>query len=177
MITNLKYTNKENTLVTVSYDDGRIVNIPWPCFTYHREEIQVAITDGLEIEAFETDQEAAIAVLENQIKVIEETRDANLVAGFSLNGVLYHSDDRFLSELMLLIQGYQLGIFDDTVTQNIRSKENTIQVLSKTDVITLAASIGQYRQSVYQNSWTQKDAIRSQIDAILNPPAEPDPAP
>lgn len=165
-IQSLKFNNPENTSLTLTTNDG-VYYVPWPCENHFNNFIQKAISDGMIIEEHKTSSEIEIDSLQTQIKEVEATRDINLVAGCTFNGNLYHSDDRFVSELMMLIQGYQLGIFPVEMTHSIRTKDNIIVTLTKDEIVQLTLMIGQYRQSVYQSSWTAKDALRTQIEALL----------
>lgn len=167
-IQTLKFGNSENSIVVVTMDDGMTFNVPWPCQTYHSEMIKSAIESGITIQEFKTTNEIEIESIKSQISQIEKQRDLDLVAGCMMNGNLYHSDDRFVSELMMLIQGYQLGIFPPDMSQNIRTKDNLVVQLNKDSVIQLTLTIGQYRQQVYQSSWNAKDSLRIQLETLLS---------
>lgn len=94
-------------------------------------------------------------------------RDAVLVAGYTHAGHLFHSDDRFLGELQLLLKGYEKGHI--TGTSNIRTRNNAIIPMSEADIEGLLLLIGLYRQEIYNDSWAGKDALAAltTLDAIL----------
>lgn len=55
-VTNLKYASYKNEYLQVTTDVGSY-QTPWPCHTWHREEIQAAIDAGMTIEPWKTDAE------------------------------------------------------------------------------------------------------------------------
>ncbi len=89
---------------------------------------------------------------------IEARRDAALRAGVVLNGVRYHTDDTFITELLGLLMGYQVGIY--TGTQAIRTMDNTIVPLDAPQITAVAAAVGEHRKTVYAQSWAEKDALQ-----------------
>lgn len=88
---------------------------------------------------------------------IERRRDEGLVAGVTMGGEQFHSDDRFLVELIGMILGYQAGVY--TGSQSIRTRDNQIVQLSVAQITELAATVGAHRKSVYAASWAEKDAL------------------
>lgn len=88
---------------------------------------------------------------------INQTRDIDLVAGVTHNGKQYHTDDRFLTELLGMILGYQAGVY--TGTQAIRTRDNEIVNLSAAQMVALAGAVGAHRRAVYAASWAAKDAL------------------
>lgn len=88
---------------------------------------------------------------------IDRRRDEDLVAGVQLEGLSYHSDDRFLVELIGFVAGYQAGIYSGT--QNIRTRDNQIVQRDLAGIIALAAAVGEHRKAVYAASWAAKDAL------------------
>jgi hypothetical protein len=101
--------------------------------------------------------------LRKQKDIINAQRDADIIAGVTHDGHLWHCDDRFLIELLGMILGYQAGIF--TGTQLVRTKENTIESLNLAQIMALASAVGDHRKSVYAASW----AIKDELDAEPNP--------
>lgn len=88
---------------------------------------------------------------------INQQRDADLVAGVEHGGKLYHTDDRFLTELLGMILGYQAGVY--TGTQDIRTRGNEIIAMNAAQIVALASAVGARRRAVYAASWAAKDAL------------------
>ena len=42
-VKSLKYTSNDKTSIVVTSEDGSSYTAPWPCHTWHAEEIQEAI--------------------------------------------------------------------------------------------------------------------------------------
>ena len=70
-ITSLKYANAEQTSLKVTTDAGEY-SAPWPCHTWHAQEIQSAIDSGIAIEPFKTDAELALEAKQARAGVISE---------------------------------------------------------------------------------------------------------
>lgn len=90
---------------------------------------------------------------------IEQRRDDALRAGVVLDGTRYHSDDRFLTELLGMVMGYQAGVYAPTDTQGIRTMDNTVVQLGAQQITALASAVGTHRRAVYAQSWAEKDAL------------------
>lgn len=90
---------------------------------------------------------------------IDQRRDDALRAGVVLNGTRYHSDDRFLAELLGMLMGYQAGVYAPTDTQAIRTMDNTVVQLNAQQITGLASAVGAHRKAVYAASWAEKDAL------------------
>lgn len=88
---------------------------------------------------------------------IDSRREDGLVAGVSMGGSNFHSDDRFLVELLGMVMGYQTGVFNGT--QSIRTRDNEIVQLNVQAITELAAIVGAHRKAVYATSWAEKDAL------------------
>jgi hypothetical protein len=91
------------------------------------------------------------------VETINTTRDADLVAGVVVDGKRYHTDDRFLTELLGMLLGYQAGVYSGL--QAIRTMDNQIEQLDLTQITALAAAVGAHRKAVYAASWAAKDAL------------------
>ena len=91
------------------------------------------------------------------VAAINATREVDLVSGVVVNGKHYHSDDRFLTELLGMLLGYQAGIYSGT--QDIRTMDNQIEALDVAQITALAAAVGAHRKAVYAASWAAKDAL------------------
>lgn len=92
------------------------------------------------------------------VAAINETREVDLLAGVEIDGKRYHTDDRFLTELLGLVLGFQAGLY--TGAQAIRTMDNQIVQLNVTQITALAAAVGEHRKAVYAASWAAKDALQ-----------------
>ena len=93
-----------------------------------------------------------------KVDLIDAECDRRLVAGVTgPDGHKYHTDDRFLSELMALVLGYQAGVL--TGIQAIRTMENQILQLDAAQLVSLAQLVGAHRQAAYADCWAAKDAL------------------
>lgn len=90
---------------------------------------------------------------------IEQRRDDALRAGVVSDGTRYHSDDRFLTELLGMLMGYQAGVYAPADTQDIRTMTNTVVQLNAQQITALASAVGAHRRAVYAQSWAEKDAL------------------
>lgn len=90
---------------------------------------------------------------------IEQRRDDALRAGVVLDGTRYHSDDRFLTELLGMLMGYQAGVYAPTDRQGIRTMDNTVVQLNAQQITALASAVGAHRRAVYAQSWAEKDTL------------------
>lgn len=84
-------------------------------------------------------------------------RDRELVAGYSHNGHVFHSDDTFIGELQLLLKGYEREYI--TSTSAIRTRGNAVLQMTNAEIETLLLLIGLHRQVIYAQSWAGKDAL------------------
>jgi hypothetical protein len=91
------------------------------------------------------------------VETINTSRDADLVAGVMVDGKRYHTDDRFLTELLGMLLGYQAGVYSGL--QSIRTMDNQIEQLDQAQITALAAAVGAHRKAVYAASWAAKDAL------------------
>ena len=81
----LKYTNQEGSSLQVTTDTGSYT-CPWPCHTWHAEEIQEAIKLGVSIEEWKTEEELIDELkssLTSEVKSIRDTRMST--GGYSVN--------------------------------------------------------------------------------------------
>lgn len=99
------------------------------------------------------------AARESQRQAWNAWRDRELVAGYSHNGHVFHSDDRFMAELQLILKGYERGHL--TGTSAIRTRGNAVLQMSAAEIESLLLLIGLHRQAIYQQSWVGKDALAS----------------
>ena len=84
-------------------------------------------------------------------------RDRELVAGHSHNGHVFHSDDRFMAELQLILKGYERGHLTGTFA--IRTRDNSTLQMTHAEIESLLLLIGLHRQAIYAQSWVGKDAL------------------
>ena len=117
----------------------------------------VADQDGYPVlanpEPLTIEEERAAAIV-----AINESREVDLLAGVVVDGKRYHTDDRFLAELLGLVLGYQAGIYSGA--QAIRTMDNQIVQLGVSQITALAAAVGEHRKAVYAASWAAKDALQ-----------------
>lgn len=86
-------------------------------------------------------------------------RDRELVAGYPHNSHVFHSDDRFMAELQLILKGYERGHL--TGTSAIRTRDNGTLQMTHAEIEGLLLMIGLHRQAIYAQSWVGKDALAS----------------
>jgi len=96
---------------------------------------------------------------ESQRQAWNAWRDRELVAGYTHNGHIFHSDDRFMAELQLILKGYERGYL--TGTSAIRTRDNGTLQMTHVEIEELLLMIGLHRQAIYQQSWVGKDALAS----------------
>ena len=97
------------------------------------------------------------AARESQRQAWNAWRDRELVAGYSHNGHVFHSDDTFIGELQLLLKGYEREYI--TSTSAIRTRGNAVLQMTNAEIETLLLLIGLHRQVIYAQSWAGKDAL------------------
>ena len=107
------------------------------------------------------------AARESQRQAWNEWRDRELVAGYPHNGHVFHSDDRFMAELQLILKGYERGHL--TGTSAIRTRDNGTLQMTHAEIEGLLLMIGLHRQAIYQQSWVGKDALagRTTLEDIV----------
>ena len=99
------------------------------------------------------------AARESQRQAWNAWRDRELIAGYTHNGHVFHSDDRFMAELQLILKGYERGHL--TGTSAIRTRDNVVLQMTHSEIEGLLLLIGLHRQAIYQQSWAGKDALAS----------------
>lgn len=97
------------------------------------------------------------AARESQRQAWNTWRDRELVAGYSHNGHVFHSDDTFIGELQLLLKGYEREYI--TGTSAIRTRGNAVLQMTHPEIESLLLLIGLHRQVIYAQSWAGKDAL------------------
>ena len=99
------------------------------------------------------------AARESQRQAWNAWRDRELVAGYPHNGHVFHTDDRFMAELQLILKGYERGHL--TGTSVIRTRDNIVLQMTHAEIEGLLLLVGLHRQAIYQQSWVGKDALAS----------------
>ena len=99
------------------------------------------------------------AARESQRQAWNAWRDRELIAGYTHNGHVFHSDDRFMAELQLILEGYERGYL--TGTSAIRTRDNVVLQMTHAEIEGLLLLIGLHRQAIYAQSWAGKDALAS----------------
>ena len=107
------------------------------------------------------------AAREAQRQAWNTWRDRELVAGYTHNGHVFHSDDRFMAELQLILKGYEREYL--TGTSAIRTRDNGSLQLAHAEIESLLLLIGLHRQAIYVQSWAGKDALAglSTLESIM----------
>jgi hypothetical protein len=95
---------------------------------------------------------------DKKVRSIRKKCDDALDAGVVHNGVLWHSNVVFLSEVLGLVMGYSLGVFSATQPQTLRGKDGTFVDLDYSTLTKLAAAIGEHRRAVYAAAWAEEAA-------------------
>jgi hypothetical protein len=90
---------------------------------------------------------------------IDVARDAKLLEGVLHDGVRFHTDARFQSELGNTLALYTEGILPPTATTTIRTKDNTNITMTRDQLRVLAGVVAAYVKGVYAWSWAEKDAL------------------
>ena len=130
-ITKLKFQNAEKTSLQVTTDTGEY-STAWPCYTWHREEIQEAIKLGVSIEEWKTEKELIDELkssLTSEVKSIRDTRMST--GGYSVNvdGVVKW----FQSDAASRIQQLTLSRSDSIPTGLLwKTKDGTFVTMTKT---------------------------------------------
>ena len=126
-------------------DDGHFVRPPKPTDFHDWSSVTKSWLPNLD------------AAREAQRQAWNAWRDRELVAGFSHNGYVFHSDDTFIGELQLLLKGYERGYL--TSTSAIRTRDNGTLQMTPAEIENLLLLIGLHRQAIYAQSWARKDAL------------------
>lgn len=101
-ITNLKYASEDKKSIRVTTDTTVYV-VTWPCFTWHRTEIEKAISGGMNIDDFKTIAE----IKDDKYNLIKAERDRRTVNG-GYKVTLNDEDKWFHSDQFS--RGQQLGL-------------------------------------------------------------------
>ena len=88
----------------------------------------------------------------------EEVRGAKLIQGFSYNDVMHHCDMTFQQQLNMFLSAYQNQIVPEDHLFNIRTFDNKIIKMNKSEIQSLFGAVLSYVQTIYAESWAAKDA-------------------
>ena len=116
----LKYANQENTSLRVTTDSGEY-SAPWPCYTWHNEEIQNAFKAGLTIEPWKTAEEIKEEAISSKTIAIKAKRDDRTQNGgfhVVVDNVTkwFHSDTKSRAQQLALAQA------GTTIPENLQWK-------------------------------------------------------
>jgi hypothetical protein len=103
--------------------------------------------------------DAVINPRASQLAAIESTRDAALLAGVSWNNKDWHIDQTFQDHLTGLVAAFAAGILPANATVPIRTRANTVENLTYTELKQLAGVVLQRVQQIWADSWAAKDAL------------------
>ena len=109
-VKSLKYASEEENILQVVLPDGASLSVPWPCYTWHNQEIQEAIDSGMVIQPFKTEEELLAAAKEKIWVEIEAERDKRTKTGgykcTTSDGVSkwFHSDSFSRTQQIALAQ-------------------------------------------------------------------------
>ncbi len=126
-------------------DDGHFVRPPKPTDFHDWSSVTKSWLPNLD------------AAREAQRQAWNAWRDRELIAGYTHNGHVFHSDDRFTVELQLILKGYEREQL--TGTSAIRTRYNAVLQMTHAEIEGLLLLIGLHRQAVYAQSWAEKDAL------------------
>lgn len=164
-ITSLKYTSIDKTSIQVTLEDGAAYTAPWPCFTWHREEIQNAIDSGLEIEPFKTKEEILADAKTKVWTDIKTERDRRTTTGgykVTVDGTAkwFHSDASSRIQQLAL---FQLG---DSIPSDLQWKtmDGSFVTMTKelAGLIVVHASMSD--QAIFEVAETHKAAALASSD-------------
>lgn len=111
-ITSIKYTSDEETAINVVKEDGSQYSASWPCYTWHREEIQNAIDSGVAIQPYRTNDEK-LTFLKNELSTkIKAIRDQRQSTGGYLVELDSDTSKWFQSDQASRIQQLALSMND-----------------------------------------------------------------
>lgn len=94
-----------------------------------------------------------------RIPEIEAAREAALLAGVSWNGNSWHIDQVFQNHLTGLVAAFEAGILPANASVPIRTRANTVEQLTYTQLKQLAGTVLQRVQQIWAESWAAKDAL------------------
>lgn len=162
-ITKLKFQNAEKTSLQVTTEDGSSYTAPWPCYTWHKEEIQNAIEAGLALEDWKTVEEIKAEAIESKTTAIKAYRDDRTQNGgfhVVVDNVTkwFHSDTKSRAQQLALAQagtaipenlqwktmdGYYVTMTSELAQQIVShaiAQESATYLVAETHLAALAAS-------------------------------------
>jgi len=132
-----------------------------------RVEVNISTGERKEIDLSASEVAAAKAITEAEKrayvpKKIEADRDAAFLSGVEWNGRRWHLDATFQYQITGLVTAYEAGILPADETVSIRAMDNTTHDLTQAQVKALAGVVLSRVQTIWQESWTAKDAVRNE---------------
>lgn len=93
------------------------------------------------------------------VAAIEAERDAALLSGVTWDGKDWHIDQTFQAHITGLVTAFEAGILPAQMTVPIRTRTNTIEQLTFTQLKQLAGAVLMRVQQIWAASWAAKDAL------------------
>lgn len=95
-----------------------------------------------------------------EVLALELDRDRELNNGTIWNDKLWHTDAAFSSQLTAFLAAYREGLLAQDAVVSIRAKDNSVNELTRVQILQLAGTVMAYVQDVYRRSWRRKDALQ-----------------
>lgn len=93
------------------------------------------------------------------IDQINALREQTLAGGLSWNGKQWHTDTIFQAQITAYVSAYGTGLLSPAATVTIRAMDNTTNVLTRTQLFTLAGALMTFVGQAFAASWAAKDAL------------------
>lgn len=125
---------------------------------------QVIDMSPAEIAERQAEEAAAAIVMAEEVKkraraAIDAERDATIAAGVTWNNKQWHSDPIFQTQLTAFIASFEAGLLASEAMVSIRTRNNTVEQLTYTQLKQLAGAVMTAVQTAYAISWAKKDAL------------------
>lgn len=171
-IKSIKYANSEQNSLVITTQENKQLSAPWPCRTWHNEEIQNWIEKGNSIE------EIAAPTIDE----LREAKKAEINTAFekALNdGVEYIFPDSQKDVIQtrpvdqtnltaLALSATQMIQTGDNTLLPFRAKSNITYQMWPQDMIALTNHALAFVSSLYQTAWELKDKISKANRQTLN---------
>lgn len=93
------------------------------------------------------------------IDQINSTREQVLAGGLTWNGKQWHTDTVFQAQVTAYVSAYGTGLLAPAATVTIRAKDNSTNVLTRTQLFQLAGTLMTFVGQAFSASWAAKDAL------------------
>lgn len=93
------------------------------------------------------------------IDQINSTREQVLAGGLTWNGKQWHTDTVFQAQVTAYVSAYGTGLLAPAATVTIRAKDNSTNVLTRTQLFQLAGALMTFVGQAFSDSWAAKDAL------------------